>query len=171
MNKKLVGIIVLVSALSLSACGGKKAETASTTTDNSTAAATAAATGGFDSALDLGGGVSLTVSAPKSFVPGQFASNYVKGQAANSFDVTVKNGGTTELDPSTILIETASGANTCTDVLDGDNGIAGAPTDSIAAGAQISFKFAVACDAKAGDALHVNVAVGSGSASIDGKVA
>lgn len=170
MKKSLIAV-GLVAALALTACGGKKADPASTATPSDTATTTAATSGGFGSALNLGAGISLTISAPKSFVPGQFASNYLKGQAANIFDVTVKNAGTTDLDPSTILFTINSGTNACPDVLDGDNGITGAPTDPIAAGASTTFKFAIACDAKAGDALSVAVAVGAGTASISGKVA
>ena len=170
MNKKLIGVRI-VATVALSACGAKKADTASSSDSTATATEAPAATGGFGSALDLGGGIALTLSAPQSFVPGSFATNYLKGQAANIFDVTVKNGGTTPLDTTSIVIQTGSGENTCTDVLDGDNGITGAPTDPIAAGAEVSFKFAIACDAKSGDPLNVSVSVGATSASIDGKIA
>ncbi len=169
MKKSLIAV-GLIAALALSACGGKKSDSGATNTP-STSTSAAAASGGFGSALNLGGGIALTIGAPKAFVPGQFASNYVKGQAANIFDVTVKNAGSTDLDPSTILFTISSGTNTCTDVLDGDNGITGAPTDPITAGASTSFKFAIACDAKAGDPLSVAVAVGTATASISGKVA
>jgi hypothetical protein len=169
MKKSLIAV-GLVAAVALTACGGKKADSGASNTP-STSTSSAATAGGFGSALDLGKGISLTIGAPKTFVPGAFASNYLKGQAANLFDVTVKNGGTTPLDASTILLQAASGANTCTDVLDGDNGITGAPIDPIAAGASITFKFAIACDAKSGDALTLSVGVGTGTASITGKVA
>jgi ABC-type glycerol-3-phosphate transport system substrate-binding protein len=169
MKKSLV-VVGLVAALALTACGGKKADSA-TSDAPSSASTTAAASGGFGSALDLGSGVALTISSPKSFVPGNFASNYLQGQAANLFDVTVKNSGTAALDPSTILLQAASGTNTCTDVLDGDNGITGAPLDPIAVGASITFKFAIGCDAKSGDPLTLSVGVGSSTASIAGKVA
>lgn len=169
MKKSLIAV-GLIAAIALTACGGKKADSASSAAP-SAAATTAATAGGFGSTLDLGAGIALTITAPKSFVPGQFASNYLKGQAANIFNVTVKNSGTADLDPSTILFTVSSGTNSCTDVLDGDNGITGAPTDPIAAGTSISFKFAIACDAKAGDALGLAVEVGAGKASIIGKIA
>lgn len=170
MKKTLIAVTVIAS-LALTGCG-KKADTAANSPKaSSTATATTAASGGFGSPLDLGGGISLTISTPKSFVPGKFASNYLKGQSANNFDVTVKNGGTANLDPSTILLSANSGTNTCSDVLDGDNGITGAPTDPVAAGTSITFKFAFACDAKSGDPFHLSVSVGAAEASIDGKVA
>ena len=168
MKKSLIAV-GLVAALALSACGGKKADTVASP-DGSKAPVDATA-GGFGAPLDLGAGISLTISTPKSFVPGQFASNFVKGQAANIFDVTVKNSGTADLDPSSIIFAVNSGTNTCTDVLDGDNGITGAPTDPIAAGASITFKAAIACDAKKGDPLTMAVEVGAGKASLNGKMA
>ena len=169
MKKSLIAV-GLIATIALTACGGKKADTASTDAP-STAASSSSAAGGFGSPLDLGGGISLTLSSPKTFVPGNFASNYLKGQAANLTDVTIKNGGTTPLDASTILIQAESGTNTCTDVLDGDNGITGAPIDPIATGASVTFKFAIACDAKSGDALTISVGFGSATAKVVGKVA
>lgn len=170
MKKSLTAVLV-IGALVLTGCGNKKADTAATATDTPSASAAATASGGFGSALALGAGVSLTISTPKTFSPGTFASNYLPGQAANVFDVTLKNGGTTAIDPTTISLAASSGANTCTDVLDGDNGVTGAPTDPIAAGATANFKFAIGCDAKAGAPLHFDITVGTATASIDGKIA
>jgi hypothetical protein len=162
---------MVVSALVLTGCG-KKSDTASRApTQTPTASTAPTATGGFGAPLALGGGVSLTISAPARFTPGTFASNYLPGQAANIFDVTLKNGGTTAIDPATISFTASSGTNTCTDVLDGDNGVSGAPTDPIAAGTTSNFKFAIGCDAKAGAPLHFDVTVGPSTASIEGKIA
>jgi hypothetical protein len=56
------------------------------------------ATIGFDKPLDLGGGVSVTISAPTHFTPTQFMTNYdQKAKTANYFTVTIKNGGKTPL--------------------------------------------------------------------------
>ncbi len=169
--KKTLTVVAVISALVLTGCGKKANDAVSTTTPTPSESATAAASGGFGSPVTLGGGISVTISAPTSFKPGNFASNYLPGQAANVFDVSLKNGGTTAIDPTTIVLAANSGTNTCTDVLDGDNGVAGAPTDPIAAGATATFKFAIGCDAKAGAPLHVDVTVGSSSAGIDGKIA
>lgn len=168
--KKSLTVVLVIGALVLTGCG-KKADTASSTTESPTATTAPTASGGFGSAVALGSGVTLTISTPTSFKPGTFASNYLPGQAANVFNVTLKNGGTTAIDPATISLAASSGTNTCTDVLDGDNGVSGAPTDPIAAGATSNFKFAIGCDAKAGAPLHFDITVGTSTASIDGKIA
>ena len=169
--KKSLTVVLVIGALVLTGCGKKANDASTTPTPSATETATTAASGGFGSPVTLGGGISVTISAPTSFKPGNFASNYLPGQAANVFNVSLKNGGTTAIDPTTISLSANSGSNTCTDVLDGDNGVAGAPTDPIAAGATATFKFAIGCDAKTGAPLHLDVTVGSSSAGIDGKIA
>ena len=62
----------------------------------------------------------------------------------------------------------SSGENTCSDVLDGDNGVSGTPTDPIAAGSDANFKFAIGCDAKSGAPLHIDITIGSETSSIAG---
>jgi hypothetical protein len=169
--KKSLTVVLVIGALVLTGCG-KKSNTASITpTQTPTASTAPIASGGFGAPVTLAGGVSLTISAPTKFTPGTFASNYLPGQAANVFDVTVKNNGTVAIDPTTISFVASSGANTCTDVLDGDNGVSGAPTDAIAAGATSNFKVAIGCDAKAGAPLSFDITVGSSTASIKGKIA
>jgi len=171
--KKSLTVVLVIGTLVLTGCGKKADNASASASPSASATATAAptASGGFGSAIALGSGVSLTISAPATFTPGTFASNYLPGQAANVFDVTLKNSGTAAIDPTTILLASSSGANTCTDVLDGDNGVTGAPTDPIAAGATANFKFAIGCDAKAGAPLHFDITVGTSTASIDGKIA
>lgn len=169
--KKSLTVVLVIGALVLTGCGKKNDNASATPSETATATSAPTASGGFGSAIAVGSGVSLTVSAPKAFTPGNFASNYLPGQAANVFDVTLKNGGTTAIDPTTISFAASSGANTCTDVLDGDNGVTGAPTDPIAAGATSNFKFAIGCDAKAGAPLHFDITVGTSTAAIDGKLA
>lgn len=169
--KKSLTVVLVIGALALTGCGKKSDTAAPAPTASLTATATPTASGGFGSAIALGSGVSLTISTPKTFTPGTFASNYLPGQAANVFDVTLKNAGTAAIDPTTISLAASSGANTCTDVLDGDNGVSGAPTDPIAPGATSNFKFAIGCDAKAGAPLHFDITVGTSTASIDGKIA
>lgn len=169
--KKSLTVVLVIGALVLTGCGKKNNDAASSPTATPTATAAPTASGGFGSAITLANGASLTISPPTTFTPGTFASNYLPGQAANAFDVTLKNGGTTAIDPATISLAASSGANTCTDVLDGDNGVTGAPTDPIAAGATSKFKFAIGCDAKAGAPLHFDITVGTSTASIDGKIA
>jgi len=169
--KKSLTVVLVIGALVLTGCGKKSDTASSSPKETATATAAPTASGGFGSPVALGSGIALTISAPTSFKPGTFASNYLPGQAANVFDVTLKNGGTAAIDPTTISLAASSGANTCTDVLDGDNGVSGAPTDPIAAGATSTFKFAIGCDAKAGAPLHFDITVGTSTASIDGKIA
>ena len=111
----------------------------------------------FGTPLDIGSGVKVTVSTPESFRPGPYASNFVKGQVANRFTVQISNGGTTDFDVTQFAITSASAAGSCIDVLDGDNGIAGAPTDPLAVGADVTFNYAIACNAKVGDSLNISL--------------
>ncbi len=83
----------------------------------------------------------------------------------------MKNGGTADLDMATLILAASAGGNSCTDVLDGDNGINGAPTDPLAAGASVSFKYGVACDAKAGAPLAFSITLGETNAVLNGTLA
>ena len=165
-----LGLLALATALTLTACGSSDSGSTSDTVDavESTAAATAA---DFGSPLDLGSGVSVTISAPATFTPGDFASNYLPGQTADLFTIDVKNDGTAALDLSTVVFAATADGISCVDVLDGDNDINGAPTDPVAAGGSVSFKYAIACDAKAGAALQLGVTFGDTNAALDGKLA
>ncbi len=105
-----------------------------------------------------------------SFTPGEFASNFQKGMVANKFEVTIENVGATELDLSGISITPASGQSTCTDILDGDNNINGAPTDPIAAGSSATFSYGVGCLAKVGEPLDLSVSIGDQVVSVSGTL-
>ena len=129
------------------------------------------ATIGFDKPLDLGGGVSVTISSPTRFTPTQFMTNYdQKAKTANYFTVTIKNGGKTPLDFSTVSLEADSGANVCFDIL-GDQDINGAPTDPLKAGTDVSYKYGVGCQAAAGDPLSMTVRIGGSNVAVEGKLA
>lgn len=170
MKKTLIAL-TLIAGLALSGCG-KKADTAAPApTESATPSATATVSNAFGTPITLGTGITLTISQPATFVPGNFASNYLPGQAANVFTATLKNESGADIDPATFALVASSGLNTCTDVLDGDNGISGAPTEPIATATQVTFKFAIGCDAKSGDPLHMDITIGSNTAALDGKVA
>jgi hypothetical protein len=169
--KESLTVVMVISALVLTGCGKKSESTPGVQLATPAASTASTASGGFGAPLSLAGGVTLTISAPTKFTPGKFASNYLPGQAANVFDVSLKNAGTLAIDPATISFAVNSGTNTCTEVLDGDNGVSGAPTDQIAAGTTSTFKFAIGCDAKAGAPLHFDITVGISRASIEGKIA
>lgn len=169
MKKTLIAV-TLIAGLALTGCG-KKAETAPTPTESPTPSATPTVSNAFGSPITVGKGITVTISQPTTFTPGQFASNYLPGQAANVFTATLKNESGSEVDPSTISLVASSGSNTCTDVLDGDNGISGAPTEPIATASDVNFKFAIGCDAKSGQPLHIDITIGSNTVALDGTVA
>ena len=176
MNKKSLAalsvVAVVVASLSMTACGNKtpKALPASETKTLVEEAAPTA-TIGFDSPFDLGDGVSITVSVPSSFTPTVFASNFIKGQVANSFNIDVKNGSTKALDLSVLSLIVESGKAFCNEVLDGDSGITGAPLDPVAAGSSASFKYGIACSAKKGAPLNLKITLGANVISVDGTLA
>jgi hypothetical protein len=170
--KTRVIVIAAISLLLLAGCSSSKKDGASNGKNDSLVSnGAASSTSGFGSSLDLGAGIKATVTAPVAFTPGTFASNYFAGQVANVFSVTLVNGGTAPLDPASFSFAAESGTNSCTDMLDGDNGVSGPPTDPIAAGATANFKIAVGCDAKKGAPLHMTLTVDSTTAAIDGKIA
>jgi hypothetical protein len=129
------------------------------------------ATIGFDTPLDLGGGVFVTVAAPSRFSPTIFMTNVdQKPKTSNSFNVIIKNGGKTPLDFTSVSLQAASGANVCFDVL-GDLDINGAPTEALKAGSEVSYKYGVGCQAAAGDPLNLTVRIGESKVQVDGKLA
>ena len=171
-GRKAVIIVALAGALALTGCATTNKNAVSDGKNDDLVTGTTATKGaGFDNALDLGVGVKVTISTPKSFTPGIFASNYLPGQTANELAVQITNGGTVDIDPTSISFASTSGTNTCTEVLDGDSGVAGPPTDPIGAGATSSFKIAVGCDSKAGAPLTVTIGVGASSVEVTGKLA
>jgi hypothetical protein len=129
------------------------------------------ATIAFDTPLDLGGGVFVTVAAPARFTPTQFMTNIdQKPKSANKFDVTIKNGGKTALDFTSVLLVAESGSNVCFDVL-GDLDINGAPTEALAPGATATYTYGVGCQAAAGDPLSLTVQIGESKVAVEGKIA
>jgi hypothetical protein len=128
------------------------------------------ATIAFDTPLDLGGGVFVTVASPVRFTPTTFMTNIdQKPKTSNSFQVTIKNGGSTPLDFTTVSLVAASGENVCFDVL-GDLDINGAPTEALAAGATTTYTYGVGCQAAAGDPLSLTVQIGESKVAVEGKL-
>lgn len=129
------------------------------------------ATIAFDTPLDLGGGIFVTVSSPTRFTPTTFMTNIdQKPKSSNSFNVTIQNGGTEPLDFTSVSLVAASGENVCFDVL-GDLDINGAPTDPLAAGATTTYTYGVGCQAVAGDPLSLAVQIGESKVAVEGKIA
>lgn len=173
MNKKSIVLlsVIAVATFSLTGCGNKTPKALPASEQIVVEEAEATATIGFDTALDLGEGISITVSTPKAFTPTIFASNFIKGQVANVFSVDVKNAGTTDLDLSVLSLAVESGTAFCAEVLDGDSGINGAPLEAVAAGASATFKYGISCDAKKGVPLNLKITLGSNVISVDGTLA
>jgi hypothetical protein len=175
MNQKRISQVVvigLVAVLALAGCGKKDMGLNTNPGDASvfTDAAAPTVTTGFGAPLDLGKDASVTFQENAAFTPGAYASNYKKGMVANKFDVTVKNIGAKALDLATVAVAMKSGTNICVDVLDGDNGINGAPTDPVAPGASVTFTYGVACFAKVGDPLELSVSIGSEIVGVAGTL-
>ena len=112
----------------------------------------------------------VTFTEPVHFVPGKFASNYEKPQVPNKFDVTITNGGTTQIDPASISITATSAGNTCVDVLDGDNNLMGSPTDPVAPGKSVTFGYGIACISKVGQPLEVRATLSDKVVTITGTL-
>jgi hypothetical protein len=165
--------VALLLVIGLTGCG-KEATTGLNTNPGDTSEfvdeAVVTATTGFGAPLNLGTDAVVTFAENTAFTPGAYASNYQKGMVANKFDVTIENKGTSDLDLSSIVITPASGANNCTDILDGDNNINGAPTEPIAVGSSTTFTYGLGCLAKVGDPLDLSVAIGDQVVSVTGKL-
>ena len=166
----LVGVVAVVGLAILRSVtnGGSDLPADKTTLVEETAPV---ATIAFDTPLDLGGGVFVTVSAPTRFTPTQFMTNInLKPKSANQFNVTIKNDGKTPLDFTSVLLVAESGSNVCFDVL-GDLDINGAPTEALAPGATATFAYGVGCQAAAGEPLSLSVQIGESKVAVEGKIA
>jgi hypothetical protein len=164
---------VALSSLILTGCG-KSSDGANTSAGNATNLtenAEASTSTAFGASLKLGSNVTLLLSTPANFKPTVFASNFQQGWVANKIEVTLTNNGKTALEPSAIAFATKSGENVCTDILDGDNGINGAPTTALAAGASETFLIGVGCDAKAGAPLEITATIGTDIVAVKGTLA
>jgi hypothetical protein len=129
------------------------------------------ATVAFDSPLDLGNGVFITVSAPARFTPTQFMSNIdQKPKSANVFNVTIKNTSKAPLDFTSVSLRADSGSDVCFDML-GDLEINGAPTAPLKVGGEATYKYGVGCQAPAGAPLTLTVGVAGTSLKVEGKIA
>ena len=175
MKKKSLAALsvsaIVLASLTLTACGNKAPKELPAAEQTAVEEVKATATIGFDSPLDLGDGVTITVSKPSSFTPTIFASNFVKGQVANVFNIEVKNGGSADLDLSVLSLVVESGTAFCAEVLDGDSGINGAPLEALAAGSSASFKYGIGCDAKKGSPLNLKINFGTNVIAVDGTLA
>lgn len=166
----LTGVAAIVMVTTLAACGGGNsgAQTPSSAPTTS-APVVVQASGAFNSIVTLPSGVAFTLNKQAVFTPTKFSAGQIDGQRFNSFEITAKNGAKTPLDLSAlILTATTVNAGACVDIFDGQIGISGSPSDPIAPGASITFKWALSCAGKAGDPLNISLTT-DGVTNVDVK--
>ncbi len=163
---------LLLASVLLASCGGGSSEKSSDSAGKEefieAPAQEVQATGGFDTPITTPDGQSYSLSSPASFTPGKFASGLVIGQSFNQFSVTVKNGGTKELDLVGLIVTGTTASGTCVDIFDGDNKMEGAPQAPLAVGASITFNWALSCAGKSGEDLSI-ILTNSDAALIEAK--
>jgi hypothetical protein len=161
-----------IFSIILTGCGGSNSGANTSTvnqtelTENTAEAVTAT----FNTPLDLGDGVSITFSENVAFSPTVFASNFEKGQIANKIGISLTNGTSAPLDVSSIAIAINSAGNSCTDILDGDNGVAGAPTEPVAAGKSVELTYGIGCKEEKGTPLTFSATYAGKVVSIEGTL-
>ena len=162
--------------LLLTACGGKAADTSTTTEEGEalteTVEPTPQATGGFDAPVVTPDKVSYTLSSPSHFVTGKFAAGQIPGQLDQKFTLSITNNSTSDLDLATLIVQGSTAAGVCADIFDGDNAMAGAPTDPLAVGATTTFGWGLSCPGAVGDEFTVALSnAGSDIIEVKGKLA
>jgi hypothetical protein len=161
-NKFIASAGALIIALALTSCGNSTKETAvGTFTPEPTAAPKVA--GAFGSPLALADGTTYTITAPSTFVPGHFASGQIPGQLFEGFTLQVTNGGKSDLDLGTLVVEGTTPSGACADIFDGDNHVNGAPQTPLPVGKMFNIGWALSCPGKAGDTIDIVVSVGNAS--------
>ena len=84
--------------------------------------------------------LSVTISEPKTFKPGQYAAMMKKWPAYVKFDVTVVNQTKKKFDTSMISFTMQSKDQEAEEVFDSENGFNGAPTTTLLPGRQSKYK-------------------------------
>ena len=175
---KTTKVIALTAAflILLSACGGKTATSTQTQEEGKklteTVEAAPQATGGFDTPVITPEKVSYTLSSPSHFETGKFAAGQLPGQVNEKFTVSISNNSAAALDLATLIVKGTTPTGVCVDIFDGDNAMAGAPTDPLAVGASSSFGWGLSCPGKAGDELSVVLSnAGVNFVEVKGKLA
>ena len=97
----------------------------------------------------------FTLSSPSKFTPGKFASGMLPEYINQRFSVSITNNSGADLDIATLIVRGETAEGSCMDIFDGDNGMAGAPTTPIAAGASQTFAWGLSCPGKSGEDLKV----------------
>ncbi|SDD72908.1 hypothetical protein [Actinokineospora iranica] len=150
---KTVGLAAATSALvvvlTTSACGGGPATAqagASTTTGEKIARSAGPLSRATDR-TDLGNGISIVISAPKSFVPTASASPVVPRGVG--FDMTLENNGTTPYRPTLLSLSASANGTSIQQVVDSTQGYSGVlGQDEILPGRSARFSVAFAVPAE-----------------------
>ena len=157
-TSKVLAISVAILLL-LTACGSKAAKSILTKEQGKalteTVKTTPQATGGFDAPVVTPNKVSYMLSSPSHFATGKFAAGQLPGQLNEKFTVSITNNSAATLDLATLIVQGSTAAGVCADIFDGDNAMAGAPTDPLAVGASITFGWGLSCPGTAGDEFTV----------------
>ncbi len=163
MKKEILAIAAAATlALTLSGCGSS-GSSSSTSGDKSvvTDSTKAADVGTFGTPLVAADGSAYTLSPLSSFTPkSSLGETDSANQKFETFSITVKNGSKAALDLSGLIVASSTPTGECSDILDGDSNLAGAPFDPIAVGATSTFKWALSCPGAAGDQVDIAVQVG-----------
>ena len=175
----LIAIATAGVVLALASCGGgKSGGQASGNAAQSSGLVTAPssapqASGIFGSEVTLPSHVAFTLNKLAVFIPTKFSSGQIDGQTYNSFDITVKNATTAPLDLGALILTSVAGTTgDCVDIFDGQVGLQGAPSDPVAAGGTIMFKWAISCPGKAGEPLTISMTTdGVATVEVKGKLA
>ena len=162
--------------LVLTACGSKTADSSTTTEEGQALTETVEtapqATGGFDAPVVTPDKVSYTLSSPSHFVTGKFAAGQLPGQLDEKFTVSITNNSGAALDLATLIVQGSTAAGVCADIFDGDNAMAGAPTDPLAVGASTAFGWGLSCPGAVGDEFTVVLSnAGVNIVEVTGKLA
>lgn len=143
LMKKISAYLVLTAALILTGCATSSPATPPTTTNEqpspeSTEAQQPKDTFGFGEEAVYPDDVSITVSAPEEFVPGQFAAG--TDQASNIvFTFTITNGGDKKLEP-VVYTSVSSGGVEATPIYDMDQDVSSDPQTVILPGQSVTWK-------------------------------
>ena len=172
---KALAVSVAILLL-LTACGSKAAKSTLTEAQGKalteTVEAAPQASGGFDAPVVTPDKVSYTLSSPSHFVTGKFAAGQLPGFTNEKFKVSITNNSAAALDLATLIVKGSTAAGICVDIFDGDNAMAGAPTEPLAVGASSSFSWGLSCPGKAGDDIKVVLSnAGVNFVEVTGKLA
>lgn len=162
--------------LLLTACGSSAAKTAAPTESGKALTQSVISapqvSGSFNAPLVTPSKVSYTLSSPSHFVTGKFAAGQLPDYINEKFTVSITNNSTAKLDLAALIITATTATGVCVDIFDGDNAMAGAPSEPLAVGAQTSFGWGLSCPGKPGGDFSVTLSNGGVTfVEVKGKLA